>query len=74
MKTKIRTRTGSRADSLPFASSIARAEDASFVALPDGNQNAIRVLFDADTGAVLRFSDGTPRYCAPWLLANVFGS
>lgn len=75
MKTKIKTRIGTRAESLPFANEIAsygQQKDAQCIELTDGHPKAIRVLFNAVTGEVARNEKGSVTYCAPWLLADLF--
>lgn len=78
MKPKIKTRIGTRAESLPFAGEIAALsypnakQDAKDLTLADGNRDAIRVQFDRETGEALRDKTGGVRICAPWLLCDVF--
>ena len=70
----IKTRTGTRKESEPFNDEITKWSpgDTGCALLEDGNHDAVRVIFNAETGEVLRRVDGSPQYCAPWLSSATF--
>ena len=70
MKTK--TRIASRAESMALEAYV-RERHRADLSLPDGHEDAMRVLVDAATGQPMRSKyDDTVQVCAPWLLCGIF--
>lgn len=72
MKNKTHSRVGTLAESMQHRDASIPIRDYDDIALADGNPNAIRIMFDVETGEPLHFKDGSLKYCAPWLLAGTF--
>jgi hypothetical protein len=66
-----KTRTGTREESLKFVQELGK-HDAEAVKLPDGNTQALRVMFNNLTDLPLRNGDNCITVCAPWLLSDIF--
>lgn len=78
MKAKIKWRTGTREESVPFMNDVAAGNyanakaDAACLGFRDGHPEATRVMFNAETGEAIRGKSGHPQICAPWLLGAAF--
>jgi hypothetical protein len=71
LKKIAKTRTGTHEETLKFLSDMT-PRDAKAAQLPDGNQQAVRVMLDNITGLPTRSSDNHVVICAPWLLSDIF--
>ena len=71
MKTKIKTRIASQAETLRWVNTSVPEADREAMKLPNGNPNACRLVMTV-TGAPLLNKDGSQQYCAPWLLSGIF--